>query len=91
MDPNFAIYRRFGTLRNRVILQKQHELAKLEKDLEELDKRDHEDDERKFCLSSIEFDQELSTERQTLIQSIEGKLAEYGKQTASYTPLMRTC
>lgn len=78
-DPNFRIYRRFGTIRHRVNLQKQYELAKMETDLEKLDQRDHEDANMKFCLSSIEFDQRLNTERQLLISRIDKKLQEYGK------------
>lgn len=78
-DPNFKIYRRFGTLRNRIGQQKQYELARLERKLDELDQKDHDDDGKRFCLSSIEFDQELGTERQALLREIEKKLHEYGK------------
>lgn len=75
---DFRIYRRFGTLRNRILLQRQVELAKVEKALEDLDEEDaalgnlHR-------LQSIRKDKEdaMST-RQALIAEADQKLEQYG-------------
>lgn len=77
-DDNFRVYRRFGTLRNRIILHKQHELAKLEERLNELDKID--DKEHKHRIQSIRKDQcDQGSQRQTLINEIDQKLEHYDK------------
>ena len=90
-DPDFRIYRRFGTLRNRVILYKQLELAELEQQLNALDEKDWKEDPLK--IQSIRKDREISndlgaskngnqpeieSERTGLIRNIDLKLKEYG-------------
>ena len=84
-DDAFKIYRRFGTLRSRVLLCKQDELRRLESDLELLDFQDNANDEGKRCLRSWKRDAKRSAEsgtgtvgRASLLQTIETKLMEYG-------------
>ncbi|KAH7065541.1 hypothetical protein B0J12DRAFT_39630 [Macrophomina phaseolina] len=76
-DANFRIYRRFGTLRNRVMLHRQFELAELEKRLDRLDELD-DTPERRRRLSSIRFDKaQQDSERNGLIEEIDSKLEHY--------------
>jgi hypothetical protein len=44
-DDNFKLYRRFGYLQSRVLLEKQDDLRQLERELERLDQQDKEADE----------------------------------------------
>ena len=76
-DVNFRVYRRFGTLRNRVILHRQQELAKLESQLNELDAEDSRN--YKHRITSIRRDKEdPESRRQPLIDEIDRKIVHYG-------------
>jgi len=78
-DVNFLMYRRFGYLRNRVLLHKQDELAMLEQQLKELDDLDDEEDH--FRIRSRKYDSRHGVSaRERLIGEINDKLKEYGKQ-----------
>ncbi|KAI9817249.1 MAG: hypothetical protein M1827_001362 [Pycnora praestabilis] len=75
-DPNFSMCRRFGTLRNRVLLHRQDELAVLEKKLNEMD-RVHEKD-NPYRLQSRKYDnQSKDPIRGPLIDEIDDKLKAY--------------
>lgn len=64
-------------LRNRVLLHRQQELAKLEDTLNELDATDNV--EHRFRIQSIRKDKEdPSSRRQSLIDQIDQKLEHYG-------------
>jgi hypothetical protein len=77
-DPNFRIYRRYGTLRNRVILYRQQELAIMEKELSDLDKED--DEAKNGKTASYKKDRaDPESQRLKLIGEIETKLKQYGK------------
>jgi len=83
LDPNFPVYRRFGTLRHRLMVHKEVELMKLEQNLNEMDKADW--TERRHRLQSIRRDHEDATkegkeqsEREKLIDEIDKKLERYG-------------
>jgi hypothetical protein len=83
-DPNFPVYRRFGTLHHRVILHRQQELAKLERRLNDLDKKDAND--YPYRLQSLEWDHEDAdalnqecSEREKLIEEIDERLKHYGR------------
>ncbi|KAF2737192.1 hypothetical protein EJ04DRAFT_130378 [Polyplosphaeria fusca] len=76
-DPTFRVYRRYGTLRNRVILHKQQELAGLETSLNELDEEDSNSKENKGRLGSLRRDKEDDSKRIILMTEIEKKLKEY--------------
>jgi len=83
-DPNFPVYRRFGTLHHRVILHRQQELTKLERRLNELDKKDANDHPHR--LQSLQWDHDdgvalnqESSEREQLIDEIDERLKHYGR------------
>jgi hypothetical protein len=75
-DPNFAMYRRFGYLHNRVLLYRQDELCVLQERLETLDEEDEEADPK--VLKCRERDDENSPKRKDLIAEIDVKMREYG-------------
>ncbi|OCK95286.1 uncharacterized protein K441DRAFT_658679 [Cenococcum geophilum 1.58] len=75
-DDNFRVYRRFGTLRNRILLHRQQELAKLEERLNEIDGVDSR--EKKHRIQSIRKDQwDQESHRQVLIDEIDRRLEHY--------------
>lgn len=88
-DPNFRVYRRFGTLRNRVMFYRQHEIAKLEEKLQEMDKAD--DQAHPYRNQSIRKDKaDPESERQALMDEIDQKLEHYGTtQVPTYWPIQR--
>ena len=80
-DANFMLFRRFGFLHARVLLNKQDELRVLEKDLDEVDRADAvEDPELLECRERDIRHQPTGRRksRQGLLQEIEKKLSEYG-------------
>lgn len=77
-DPSFRIYKRFGTLRNRIILYRQQEIAQLEEELNRLDEEDHQSNNGKT--QSLLWDkEEVDSKRMKLIDQIEEKLKNYGE------------
>lgn len=83
-DDNFMIYRRFGFLYSRVLLQKQDELRELEENLDQLDLKDSkESDQSRRALQSRARDQKRTGKpdhqtRQELLKASEEKLFDYG-------------
>ena len=82
-DDSFMMYRRFGRLHARLLLQKQDKLRELEEELFRLDKLDELDDERKLALSCREEDDDLDPpecgmSRQQIFTESERLLLEYG-------------
>ena len=78
-DPTFRVYKRFGTLRNRVILYRQQELAKLEEQLNALDIED--DEKHNHRIRSLRKDTaDPGSNRMDLIDQIDLKLEHYGKK-----------
>ena len=75
-DEKFMLYRRFGFLQARLLLNKQDELRELEKDLDRLDKVDQGKDPS--LLKSREKDDATSGRRKKLLSEIERKFTEYG-------------
>lgn len=74
----YHIFKRFGTLRSRIILHRQHELAMLEEGLKRLDKRD--DQTGGLKIRSIAYDErEPDSERLQLIDRIDEKMKQYGR------------
>lgn len=77
-DQNFTVYRRFGTLRSRLILHRQFELATLEKKLLELDKRDEQTN--RYRITSLKDDRnDHKSARTVLIDDIDRRLEHYGE------------
>lgn len=87
-DDNFMIYRRFGFLYSRLLLDKQDELRKIERDLDSIDKanaKGSESDQK--CLQSRSLDASRNKvddeySRRALLQKAEGKLSTYGENGA---------
>lgn len=88
-DENFSVFRKFGTLRTRVMLHRQWELETLEKELDDLDKEDEKNDAGR--IQSIAYDHARSaglpnqqepkkqeSPREKIIKKIEKKLEQYG-------------
>lgn len=73
------LYRRFGFLQARVLLNKQDQLRELEKDLDRLDKLDSKKDPS--VLKSREKDDAVNSRRKKLLSEIEEKFKEYGHFT----------
>jgi hypothetical protein len=79
-DPTFRVYKRFGTLRNRLLLHRQHELAKLEEDLNILDENDAKEKDTNGRIRSIKKDiGDSASRRSELMDTIDVKLKRYGK------------
>lgn len=76
-DDNFSVFRRFGQLRTRLLLHKQWEVARLERELEDLDQEDARDDVLR--IQSLDYDRkEGISERERLMGRIDEKLKAYG-------------
>lgn len=73
-DENFMLYRRFGFLQARLLLNKQDQLRALEEQLDDLDKDDDEE-----YLKSRELDDADETRRSKLLLKIEKKFKEYAE------------
>lgn len=88
-DDNFMIYRRFGYLQARLLLEKQEELRRLEEDLDILDSREqerwkdaHARDNPLKTLKNGKKDK--ASERRVLIRKIEKKFRGYGTSKLIY-------
>lgn len=89
-DDCFMIYRRFGFLHARLLLNKQDELRELEEELRDADERDKKGDARaQKCLQSRSKDNSRGLpegwerSRQELLVIIEKKVMEYGRNEQS--------
>jgi hypothetical protein len=79
-DENFTIFRRFGYLQCRLILEKQSRLAKLECQLDKLDKQLAETKGDKFYLHTVDVpDEGIGQTRAKLISKIEQTFNDYGQ------------
>lgn len=77
-DENFMLYRRFGYLQARLLLDKQDDLRRLEARLDKLDKRVAQGD----CpedLSTRDLEPEDASVRKKLMDEIEVRFCEYGE------------
>ncbi|OCK84539.1 hypothetical protein K432DRAFT_115587 [Lepidopterella palustris CBS 459.81] len=80
-DANFSVHRRFGTLRNRIILHREQELANLEVELNELDTEDA--NKKNGRIHSVMGDQaDGQSRRPALIDKIDQKLMHYDELLA---------
>lgn len=81
-EPSFSLYRGFGYLHSRVLLELQDEIRILERDLDDLDKMDHENkNDRRLKSRAVDIrdakreGQQIT--RRTLIAEIRDKLVQY--------------
>lgn len=82
-EPSFSLYRGFGYLHSRVLLELQDEIRSLESDLDDLDEIDHENKNYRRLKSRTADIRDAKREgqkitRRTLIAEIRDKLVKYG-------------
>jgi hypothetical protein len=87
-DENFMVFRRFGYLQARLLLQKQDELRLLEEELDSLDARMHA--KRPADLITRDLPAATGAPRKELMEKIENTFCEYGKEP-SYLLLHILC
>jgi hypothetical protein len=93
-DDNFMMYRRFGYLQARLLLEKQEQLRRLEEDLDLLDREDKERqgedaNGRNNPLRTLkDGKKEKANERRVLMRKIEKKFRDYGTSISSVTSEM---
>ena len=75
-DESFMVYRRFGYLQSRLLLEKQDQLRTLEGQLDRLDARDGR--EAPDNLTRRNLSEEDAAPRRDLFAKIEEKFREYG-------------
>lgn len=85
-DDSFGVYRRFGTVFSRLLLNKQDEVSKLEAELMAMDGMDNADDNGKRYLMSREMDVKRQAfpavwgeSRPQLLGKLEEKISEYSE------------
>ena len=77
-DENFLMCRRFGFLHSRVLLYRQDELTKLEKNLIAMDEEDNEIYPLALLSRKTDDARDEEFSRKSLINTIDKKLKEYG-------------
>jgi hypothetical protein len=78
-DDAFRIFRRFGSLRGRLILQRQIEIVELEQQLEKLDKSSAVAEKSDWKLQPEEVvDDDWDSVQKNLLSKLEDKIVKYG-------------
>jgi hypothetical protein len=77
-DDGFMIYRRFGYLQSRLLLEKQEQLRQLEDKLDQLDRRQTQLEDDNHLLRTLDLDPDLKIPRGQLMKEIESTFLEYG-------------
>jgi hypothetical protein len=70
------VYRRFGYLQSRLLLEKQDDLRRLESELDRFDKKEFKKNEEAL-MSRQDIEEPESAPRRELMQKIETKFNEY--------------
>ena len=78
IEPAWLIFRKFGWLRNRTLLDLQDELKALEEDLKEHDRYEYHRGDKNRLLSR-RSDYERPNSREPLMIQIKEKLEQYGR------------
>ncbi|EON69660.1 hypothetical protein W97_08941 [Coniosporium apollinis CBS 100218] len=74
-NENFMVYRRFGFLQSRLLLEKQDKLRELEEDLDTLDKEEY---NKHRSIPTTRFNTKIDSEaRESLLQRIEAAFCTY--------------
>jgi hypothetical protein len=76
-DDNFMVYRRFGYLQSRLLLERQEHLRQLEEELDNLDMEDAQTGSRNL-VSMGNYDTKKYKRRRDLMQKIERQFQGYG-------------
>ena len=77
-DDSFMLYRRFGYLQSRILLEKQDELRSLEAQLDNLDSSEMYDAPDNLFTRDCQGET-----RKGLLTQIEGKFCEYGRASSA--------
>jgi hypothetical protein len=77
-DDGFMIYRRFGYLQSRLLLEKQEQLRQLEDKLDKLDILQTQGEDDKHVLCTLDLDHDLKSPGEKLMKEIESTFLEYG-------------
>jgi hypothetical protein len=77
-DENFMVYRRFGFIQARLLLEKQDDLRKLESKLDRYDTRLGQDAQTKETLRTRDLKLDAATARKDLMDKLEKCFNEYG-------------
>lgn len=80
-DESFGLYRRFGYLQARVILEKQEELRCLEESLDDLDRKQQCSQPSSLFCRALQ-----GPERKELLNQIEARFCEYCKFSLLSSP-----
>ncbi|KAF1986968.1 hypothetical protein K402DRAFT_331180, partial [Aulographum hederae CBS 113979] len=80
-DDNFAVYRRFGYVQARLLLEKQDEMRRLEDRLIDMDEQDKATNSKRLVTREFEPQREL-------LQTLEQRFLEYGKLLRTAQQLM---
>jgi hypothetical protein len=75
-DECFSVYRRFGFLQSRLLLNKQDKLRELEEALDRLDKKEARADEKRP--RTTDLPEKDIKPREDLLAAIEGEFTSYG-------------
>jgi len=75
-----AVYRRFGLLFCRLLLQLQGELTCLEQKLLQLDKQDYADRTKLYRLRTSDDDETWDPAKREMLKEIQEKLSTYGEK-----------
>lgn len=81
-DENFMVYRRFGYLQSRLLLEKQDELRLLEEKLDILDARMHKN--RPEDLTTRDLQASTAAPRKALMGEIEKTFCDYCKRAITF-------
>ncbi|KIW68872.1 hypothetical protein PV04_04787 [Phialophora macrospora] len=76
-DENFMLYRRFGYLQSRLLLEKQDDLRRLELKLDIMDSADEDEGGGDLLRTRLHQNEDFMAERRTLMEQIEKKWLEY--------------
>ena len=87
-DDAFMVYRRFGSVFSRLLLNKQDEISRMEDFLLRMDKTDRVQGNDKYLMSRVDDvkrttipDSWQGTSRTDLLTTLERKALEYGKKS----------
>ncbi|OCL06508.1 hypothetical protein AOQ84DRAFT_410867, partial [Glonium stellatum] len=85
-DENFTVYRRFGYLQARLLLDKQDDMRKLEEKLDEMDREDEGIQSKRLITRDLK--QQEAESRRELFKAIEEKFCEYAHILTAAQTLM---